>query len=134
MNNTIFTPDSKINLNLELSTSNIPSVHELRLNNFKVRVMHHRYKYTPWTKCGKAPTNYNPISMELYPEKSLASDERSQKGGLTVLELTTPDKKHYSATAKCSLADNFNRKLGVRICIGRIMKQILNEAQNQVPF
>ena len=43
-------------------------------------------------------------------------------GGKTTLALTTRDGKDFSATAKCSKSDNFNRKIAVAIAIGRLIK------------
>jgi hypothetical protein len=50
------------------------------------------------------------------------SKELHARGGSTKIELTTPDKQHTVAgEAVCSLEDNFNRKLGNSIALGRAL-------------
>lgn len=46
------------------------------------------------------------------------------KGGLTCVELQK-DGKTFQASAKCSKKDAYNRKIGVRICLGRLSSQVL---------
>jgi hypothetical protein len=75
------------------------TIHQLRKNNYKVRVMHGRIKGS---------------TGEIFP-----------KGGITVIELTTPDgSKTVSGKAECSEIDTFNRKLGNQIALGRAVKQL----------
>ena len=77
------------------------SVHELRTQGYKVKVFHNR----------------------------LVDDQTGEilcRGGSTVIELTTPDNVTYTHTAKCNEKDNYNKKRGVQIALGRILKGIRN--------
>lgn len=74
-----------------------------RQNGYKVRVLHYRNK-------------------ELKKGKTSSYLADSQMGGFTVVELTTPNDKTYTGKAICSKEERFNRKLGVRIALGRAEK------------
>ncbi len=83
-----------------------PTIRELRQQGYKVRVLHARHTRAL---------------------KSLFSDkfELSPCGGSTTIELTTPDKsKTVFGKSVCSLEDNFNRKVGNSIALGRALKQL----------
>jgi hypothetical protein len=123
------------NLNLELSSKNVPTVEQFRKNGYKVRVWHERFQYKPWTKLSRPPENYSPWG-DLVPQHLLTPANRTQKGGATTIMITTPDGvNHYSARALCSKIDCFDRKKGVKICLGRIVKQIQKAvAYSDVPF
>lgn len=41
------------------------------------------------------------------------------KGGKTVLIIDSPSGEHFEGCAKCSNEDNYNKKLGIRIALGR---------------
>lgn len=43
----------------------------------------------------------------------------SPKGGKTTLIIDSPCGRHFEGTAKCSNEDNYDKKLGVRIALGR---------------
>ena len=76
------------------------SVYDYRKAGYKVRVLH--YRAMPF-----------------------GSEEVSAKGGQTIIELTSPDGK-FSATgiALCSEQDNYNKKVGVKIALGRAEKEL----------
>lgn len=83
-----------------------PTIRDLRKQGYKVRVLHTRPQKVIQKLMGK-------------------SYEVSPRGGATVIELTTPDKVlTVSGEAICSLADNFNRKVGNSIALGRALKQL----------
>ena len=69
-------------------------IEQLRKNGYKVRVKHFR-RHSP------------------SPET---------KGGKTVVEVRTPDGKEIKGEAICSPEDNYNKKIGVRIALGRALK------------
>ena len=71
------------------------TVHELRKAGYKVGVFHIR---------------------EHINEKHL-----SPRGGSTMVHITTPDNEELHGVANCSKHDNYNKKLGVRIAIGRAL-------------
>ena len=68
------------------------NVQELRNAGYKVRVLHFRRE----TFNGFRP-----------------------KGGLTHVIIDSPEGEHFEGIAKCSDKDNYNKKLGVRIALGR---------------
>lgn len=74
---------------------NSMTVEELRRSGYKIRVHHHRRK----------------------------NDEGiNARGGKTVVEVTTPDGRTLIGVARCSRRENFNKRLGVRIALGRALK------------
>jgi len=70
------------------------NVKELRQLGYKVRVIHNRV---------------------------MVGDKPYPRGGHTVVEITTPDQKELYGVARCSDEDGYNKKLGVKIAIGRAM-------------
>lgn len=70
------------------------TVEDLRKRGFKIRVHHHR------RVTGKV---VNPL------------------GGKTVVEITTPDGTTLVGVSRCSRKENFNKRLGVRIALGRAL-------------
>jgi hypothetical protein len=77
------------------------TIKNLRQQGWKVRVLHRRHHHL------KDPMNIN-------------SGIICAKGGSTEIQLTSPDGKvNVSGYAKCSVKDNFNRKLGNSIALGR---------------
>lgn len=85
-----------------------PTIRELRRQGYKVRVIHSR-----------------PI-VEIKKISGILK-EVSAKGGTTRIEITTPDKAHdVFGEAVCSKEDNFNRKTGNFIALGRALKQLEN--------
>jgi len=88
-----------------------PTIKDLRQKGYKVRVMHTR---RCWIKA--RATGH--------------SKEVHARGGSTKIELTTPDKQHtVTGEAVCSLEDNFNRKVGNSIALGRALKQLESSEQ-----
>jgi len=72
----------------------VPIVDALRKGGFKVRVRHFRRLN---------PMGINPL------------------GGKTVVTVTTPDGRDLEGVAICSRKENFNKRLGVRIALGRAL-------------
>jgi hypothetical protein len=73
------------------------TVHNLRLSGYKVRVLHCR-------------VFDNRTLGKVYP-----------KGGETVVQITTPDGQDLEGRAKCSKKDCYNKRLGVKVAIGRAL-------------
>mgnify|MGYP006355039505 CR=1 FL=1 len=73
------------------------SVKQLRQSGYKVRVYHQREK---------KGENISPL------------------GGATKVEITTPDGKDLVGEAICSKRDNYNKKVGAAIAIGRALKNV----------
>lgn len=79
------------------------TVQELRNQGYKVRVLHFR----------------NHISKQKLDRMSYVGFVNSPKGGTTKVIIDSPAGEHFEGEAKCSIKDNYNKKLGVRIAIGR---------------
>lgn len=83
-----------------------PTIKDLRRQGYKVRVIHTRFQ-------------------NIVPRLTGNSFEVSSRGGSTTIEITTPDKQHtVSGKSVCSIEDNFNRKVGNSIALGRALKQL----------
>ena len=93
-----------------MQTQNIPakvSIKNLRQSGWKVRVLHERNYFLKNRFDGN-------------------STEVSAKGGRTEIQLTSPDGKvNVSGKAICSEEDNFNRKVGNAIALGRAWNLVL---------
>lgn len=72
------------------------TVSQLRKFGYKVAVRHFRY----------------------YSDKS-GKHIMNPKGGMTALIIDSPHGEHFEGLAVCSKEDNYNKKLGVRIALGR---------------
>ena len=83
----------------------IPTVKQLRQSGYKVRVLHAR-------------------RHELVKRLGHVSKELCAKGGNTTVEITTPDGKNLTGVASCFNCDSYNKRLGVRIAIGRALSQL----------
>lgn len=82
------------------------TVQELRNLGYKVKVLHHR-RHRLEGKEGMTQF-YHP------------------KGGITQIIVDSPSGDHFEGRAKCSDRDNYNKKLGVRIALGRCSIQDIN--------
>lgn len=78
------------------------TVKELRQSGYKIKVIHYR----------------------LYVDKFDYNEGISAKGGRTELLLMSPEGIQIKAEAKCSPKDNYCRKTGVAIALGRAVKSI----------
>lgn len=74
------------------------TIESLRKSGMKVRVMHSRI---------------NGQDNVILP-----------KGGCTVIEITDQNGKTVRGTAECSRKDNFNRKMGNTIALGRALEKL----------
>jgi len=85
-----------------------PTIKSLRQQGYKVRVIHER-RYTSKYK-------FSGPTVEL-----------SARGGWTTIEITTPDKQRSAVgEAVCSNQDNFNKKIGNMIALGRALAALEN--------
>lgn len=88
------------------------TVQQLREQGHKVRVVHYRY------------TAEGPDEFELIPQR-VAKERRipiSTHGGQTEVYITTPSNQQLVGVARCNMADQFNRKIALKIAIGRALK------------
>lgn len=98
------------------------SVHELRQQGYKVRVGHKRYQYTGIGPAGCSLVfrkDYE-VSESVYGMAAIPW-QPLPKGGLTVVEITTPEGETLTGVAECSVKDQFNRKIGLNIALGRAL-------------
>lgn len=86
------------------------TIQELRKDGYKVRVLHNRLYngYYKWQVGSKSTSDhgYGPIDPDT-------------KGGSTQIVVDSPSGEHYEGLAICSKKENYNKKLGVRIALGR---------------
>ncbi len=101
------------------------TVQELKDKGYLVKIKHFRYPYDPLVEYLNLPKGSVGV-RPLAPEREIYGPRRYPRGGLTTMEVTSPDGFNYAASAECSLMDGFERKRGVRICLGRII-QCINE-------
>lgn len=55
----------------------------------------------------------------IHERKYDSSGKKLPKGGQTKLIIDSPNGKHFEGISKCCEEDNYNKKLGVRIALGR---------------
>lgn len=82
------------------------TVKELRQSGYKVMVLHHR-SY----KVHKVANNPNQLVQKTI----------HNLGGKTEIVIDSPTGEHYEGVAICSKVDNYNKKLGVKIALGRAL-------------
>jgi hypothetical protein len=86
------------------------TVQQLRNKGYKVRVLHNRL-YNGYYK-------WHPGAAEYFISNDLIA-EPDTKGGSTEVIIDTPDGKYFQGLSICSKKDNYNKKMGVRIALGR---------------
>lgn len=82
------------------------TVQELRNSGYKVKVLHNRLYngYQKWETLGDDDYTFaNPDS----------------KGGSTQVIIDSPNGQHFEGHSICSKKDNYDKKMGVRIALGR---------------
>jgi hypothetical protein len=97
------------------------TVQSLRQSGHKVRVIHSRH-LDFHIKCPATPKDAkNPPYLTIHElrEQGLLKAV-SARGGKTFVQITKPDGSEVFSEALCSLKDNFDRKLGVQIALGRL--------------
>lgn len=98
---------------------NVPSIENLRERGYLVRVYHGRTFFVKG------------IVGFVYKSKKEMNNDRNNylfshilcHGGYTRLDVRTPDGKEYTAKFNFAPTKNFNRKIGIRACLGRIVAQ-----------
>ena len=93
-----------MNNTIDIHSRKTPTIHQMRCAGWKVRVIH-----------GFTNSNlpFAPVSSK---NKQPLSDR------FTRIELTSPESKDCTGIAYCSKEDQWNRKLGNRIALGRALK------------
>lgn len=105
---------------------NIPTVHQLRQQGFKVRVTHVRKFYRFDSRTGKKTQFYAPFQSSRFkkkdgkqhPDAKIENIEEfflSGKGGETIIEIASSDHKELGkGVAVCSEEDSYVKSYGVR--------------------
>lgn len=91
------------------------TVQSLRRQGYKVRVIHRR-DYISYDTVTRMTAKEAEIAASIYNYRL------DSFGGHTRIEITTPDNKELVGEAYCNPTDQFNRKLAVRIALGRALK------------
>ena len=86
------------------------TVQQLRNTGYKVRVLHNRLYngYQKWQVGSRDRAAFSGMPIE--PDS---------KGGSTEVVIDSPDGRHFHGVAICSKKENYNKKLGVKIALGR---------------
>lgn len=85
------------------------TIQQLRNMGYKVRVLHNRLYngYHKWqVGAVESAYRYGPIDPD-------------SKGGSTQVIIDSPNGEHFQGLAICSKKENYNKKMGVRIALGR---------------
>ena len=93
------------------------TIRNLRRQGYKVRVLHFR----------NFILNSINSNLKITSSKGIIAsyDKPLPKGGSTIIELTTPDKlQTVRGSAVCSVKENYNKKLGNSIALGRAYKKL----------
>lgn len=84
------------------------TVQELRNIGYKVKVLHHRL-YD-----GAHKWSAHSIKTDWHGPK-----KPDAKGGSTHIIIDSPNGEHFEGVAICSKKENYDKKLGVKIALGR---------------
>jgi hypothetical protein len=88
------------------------TVAQLRRDNFRVKIHHFRdVRYDDGELVQNIPR------MDIQNSNKIVA-----KGGKSEVFVTCPDGKHYKGVAHCNPKDSFNRKVSVKICLGRLQE------------
>jgi len=102
------------------------TVQDLRRQGCRVRLLHYRLAFLP---------NGTDVDVGLFPASDLKAMHQlclaDPKGGKTVVDVQFPDGNNIHAEAECSLRDQFRKKTGVAIALGRVMKQRATKTDDQ---
>jgi hypothetical protein len=97
------------------------TVQSLRKQGYKLKISHFRYIEGADDGNGFPSTELVPM----YEIRNLKCQSKIlPRGGRTEVELTTPSGENYKSVTYCNSVDSFNRKIGIQIAIGRILKKI----------
>ena len=86
------------------------TIQELRDKGYKVKVFHNRLYngYHKWQVGSRPPIGY--MDAPIDPDT---------KGGSTEIIIDSPSGERFQGLAICSKKENYSKKIGVRIALGR---------------
>jgi hypothetical protein len=102
------------------------TVEDLRKDGYKVRVIHSRY-YHRKVYYDDVPELLNKRELESFNENIsepfdyLVCEDILARGGRAVVDITCPDGTELQGVSECSVDENYNRKKGITIAIGRAL-------------
>lgn len=110
------------------------TIKSLRQSGYKVRVLHDRYLQIPSVRfddISSKPVVCKNSKLTHLDAARKEGFEVGPKGGKTVIELTVPQgsgirPKIVTGVAECNLADNYCKRTGINIALGRAIKQFTN--------
>jgi hypothetical protein len=101
------------------------TVHDLRKNGWKVKVGHYRLLYKFHPKTGVKTKKIVLISEWFKNPYDYSDLYLSPTGGVTKLHITSPDGQvDLYTSAICAQDEYYNKKTGVKIALGRALKEI----------
>jgi hypothetical protein len=99
------------------------TVHQLRLNGWKVRVGHKRVFYRFDPKTGVKTTK---ICLIKEWDVVCPNFFLSAKGGITQVTITSPEGVTFTDQSVCNNTDHYNSSIGLQIAIGRTLSHFKN--------
>lgn len=111
-------------------TNNTKTIEAIRQVGGTVRIQHIRRFLKPKPRVLNLDPIVEIIEEKVTKENKVSSIEQklgakiSPCGGVTIVEVTTPDGEKLTEKARCRENDQFNKRLGVSIALGRIIKKI----------
>ena len=91
------------------------TVQELRSNGYKVRVSHFR-------RVGKKLMSRRDFEESGFGD--VWGDVIQPFGGMTLIEVTDPNGITVESKALCQSEENYNKRIGVSIALGRALKRL----------
>jgi hypothetical protein len=84
------------------------TIEQLRHSGYKVKVLHNRL--------------YNGVYIWQNRVKQIDGPiDPDAKGGSTMVIIDSPDGQHFEGVAICSKKENYNKRMGVKIALGRAL-------------
>lgn len=110
------------------------TIKSLRQSGYKVRVLHDRYVQPLVGKHGKF-INLPGSELSHLTEARKNGLDVAPKGGKTIIEVTVPQGSGIlpatvTGVAECSLKDNYCKRTGIQVALGRAVKQFTNTESN----
>lgn len=100
----------------------IPTVYDLRLKEFKVKLTHKRVFYKFDSRTGRKQEVL--ASWHDYKDK-FPDFHLSALGGATYVEITSPTGDVFSGQSLCSDSERFQRKVGIKKAIAKALKNAI---------
>lgn len=102
------------------------TIKSLRQSGYKVRVLHDRYTQPLKDEIGTIESHLSHLA-----EARKNGFDVAPKGGKTIIEVTVPQGSGILPTtvtgvAECNLVDNYCKRTGINIALGRAIKQFTN--------